>query len=338
MLQLRELCLSLLVAGILVISLTFTLSARSQQYEGRVGAFSLPNSPWDVQWTRFRESVTSSGLELEYFIRGELGAEEAMLSALKRNRLQVGGISLQGIASVVPELNVALAPFLFESAEEVDFVYDTVLLDLTNELLEPHGLILIRWLESGWFSIGSQTPIRTPADLDGLRIGGSPNVAIQGFLRGVGADSVPIASVDLVQALDTGLVDGAIKPTALVYSNLRERVQYVTLFNVAYDTGGLLANRKWFEGLSESNQIALREGHGPSASVRQEVRDMVEDQLADMRQNGPALVSPSDDEGARWIEAGRATHPTIIQGSGPEAQRVYDAVLSSLERFRSGRQ
>lgn len=310
--------------------------AVGQDYEGRVGAFSLPNSPWDVQWTRFRESVTSSGLELEYFIRGELGAEEAMLSALKRNRLQVGGISLQGIASVVPELNVALAPFLFESAAEVDFVYDEVLLDLTNELLEPHGLILIRWLESGWFSIGSQTPIRSPEDLDGLRIGGSPNVAIQGFLRGVGADSVPIASVDLVQALDTGLVDGAIKPTALVYSNLRERVQHVTLFNVAYDTGGLLANRKWFEGLSSDYQSALREGHGPSTNVRQEVRDTVEEQLSDMRENGPALVYPDDGDVAQWVAAGRAAHSVIIDGSGAEAQRVYDAVLSGIETFRSG--
>lgn len=321
---------------LLVVFCTSLSGAHAQDYAGRVGAFSLPNSPWDVQWSRFRESVNSSGLELEYFIRGELGSEEAMLAALKRNRLQVGGISLQGLASVVPELNVALAPFLFESAEEVDYVYDEVLLDLTNELLEPHGLVLIRWLESGWFSIGSQTPIQSPADLDGLRIGGSPNVAIQGFLRGVGADSVPIASVDLVQALDTGLVDGAIKPTALVYSNLRERVSSVTLFNVAYDTGGLIANRKWFEDLTDAYEAALRNGHGPSAQVRQEVRDMVDDQLADMRDNGPALVYPSEANVAAWINAGRATHPAIIEGSGSEAQRVYEAVLSGIEVFRSG--
>lgn len=327
---------SLLLAVSLLISWALSVvPAGAQDYVGRVGAFSLPKSPWDVQWTRFRESVTSSGLELEYFIRGEIGSEEAMLAALKRNRLQVAGISLQGLASVVPELNVALAPFLFESAEEVDFVYDDVLLDITNELLEPHGLLLMRWLESGWFSIGSQTPIRTPSDLDGLRIGGSPNVAIQGFLRGVGADSVPIASVDLVQALDTGLVDGAIKPTALVYSNLRERVKHVTLFNVAYDTGGLVANRTWFEGLSDTYQTALRNGHGPSADVRQEVRDMVTEQLADMSQNGPALVYPVESDVSRWIEAGRAAHPSIVKSSGDEAQRVYDAIISGLETFRS---
>lgn len=312
------------------------ISVGAQDYAGRVGAFSLPNSPWDVQWSRFRESVNASGLELEYFIRGEIGSEEAMLSALKRTRLQVAGISLQGLASVVPELNVALSPFLFESAEEVDFVYDEVLLDITNELLEPHGLLLIRWLESGWFSIGSQTPISVPSDLDGLRIGGSPNIAIQGFLRGVGADSVPIASVDLVQALDTGLVDGAIKPTALVYSNLRERVTHVTLFNVAYDTGGLVTNRKWFEGLSSAYQDALRNGHGPSAKVRQEVRDMVNDQLADMSQNGPILVYPSDSDVAHWQTAGRAAHPSIIRGSGDEAQRMYDAIISGIDVFRSG--
>lgn len=325
-----------LLSLVLCLGGTLPAAANDRTYQGRVGAFSLPNSPWDVQWSRFRESVDASGLELEYFIRGELGSEEAMLSALKRNRLQVAGISLQGLASVAPELNVALSPFLFESAEEVDFVYDEVLLDITNALLEPHGLLLIRWLESGWFSIGSQTPIRAPSDLDGLRIGGSPNVAIQGFLRGVGADSVPIASVDLVQALDTGLVDGAIKPTALVYSNLREQVTHVTLLNAAYDTGGLVANRKWFESLSNTYQEALRNGHGPAAMVRQEVRDMVTEQVADMSRNGPTLVYPSQSNVVDWQTAGRAAHPSIIAGSGDQAQRVYDAIISGIDMFRSG--
>ena len=84
--------------------------ALTQEAQGRVGAFSLPNSPWDIQWTRFREAVEASGLTLEYFIRGEVGSEEAMLAALKRNRLQVGGTSLQGIASLIPEINVAMSP------------------------------------------------------------------------------------------------------------------------------------------------------------------------------------------------------------------------------------
>ena len=29
----------------------------AQQSQGRDGAFSLPNSPWDVQWQRFIENV-----------------------------------------------------------------------------------------------------------------------------------------------------------------------------------------------------------------------------------------------------------------------------------------
>ena len=309
--------------------------ASAQETIGRVGAFSLPNSPWDVQWQRFRTSAEASGLHLEYFIRGELGSEESMLAALKRNRLQVGGISLQGIASVIPEINVAMTPFLFHSAEEVDFIYDHVLLDRSNELLFDHGLVLLRWLESGWFSIGAQTDIQTPGQIHGLRIGGSPNVAIQSFLNTVGADAIPIASVDLVQALETGLVDGAIKPTALIYSNLRENVESVALLQVAYDTGGLLANRQWFEGLDEKYKTALREGHGSNEAIRQEVRAMVLGQIEDMKSEGLRLIN-LDSEGRQLWEIKSATvHQVIIESVGPGAQVIYDDIVDGLRDYRT---
>lgn len=301
---------------------------------GRVGAFSLPDSPWDVQWQRFKQTVDKSGLNLDYYIRGELGSEEAMLTALKRNRLQVAGISLQGITSVAPELTVAMSPFLFSTAAEVDFVYDRYLLGLVNETLASQDLILLRWLESGWFSIASQEEIRLPSDLKGQRIGGSPNIATQEFLLALGADAIPIASIDLMQALDTGLIDGAIKPTALIYSNLRSQVQFVSLLRVAYDTGGLLANRSWFDGLDSSYQTALKEGHGPPASVREEVRDMVERQIADMREHGPGLIDLDEAERKEWEKSSQAVYRRIIERSGARGQTVYDAIRTGKECFK----
>lgn len=306
----------------------------AQQPQGRVGAFSLPNSPWDVQWQRFRANVEASGLELEYYIRGELGSEEAMLTALKRNRLQVGGITIQGISSVVPELNVALSPFIFRSEAEVDHIYDTVLLDRANDLLARHDLVIIRWLESGWFSIGAQSPIRQPADLRNLRIGGSPNIAVQSFLTEIGADAIPIASIDLLQALQTGLVDGAIKPTALIYSNLREEVVSVSLLKVAYDTGGLLANKSWYDRLPARYAQALYEGHGTNAEVRREVRQMVAAQINDFRDIGIEVVTPNEEERRLWENASSPVYQKIVQSIGQDAQSVYDEIVDGLQAFR----
>ncbi len=318
--------------AILVCLLT-TDSASVSAQAGRVGAFSLPDSPWDIQWQRFKRSVSASGLQLEYFIRGEVGSEEAMLSALKRNRLQVAGITVQGITSVIPELAVAMSPFLFGSAEEVDFVYDNYLLDAVNESLAPHDLILLRWLESGWFSIGSRNKIVLPTDLVDQRIGGSPNVGIQEFLLALGGDAVPIASIDLVQSLDTGLIDGAIKPTALIYSNLRDQVNYVSLLRVAYDTGGLFANRSWFEALPSVYQSALREGHGPSSAVRQEVRDLVQFQVIDMKENGPQVIELSDEQRRMWKRASENVYRRIVDRSGPRAQLMYDTITAAKAAF-----
>jgi len=301
---------------------------------GRVGAFSLPDSPWDVQWQRFQTNVQASGLELDYFIRGEIGSEENMLASLKRNRLQVGGLSLQGISSLIPEMNVAMSPFLFRSREEVDFVYDTILLEKANELLAPHDITLLRWLESGWFSIGAQSSIRSPSDIRDLRIGGSPNIAIQSFLSAVGADAIPIASVDIVQALQTGLIDGVIKPTALVYSNLRENVKVIALVRVAYDTGGLLTNKSWFDQLKPEHARALKEGHGTSAAIRQEVRDMVATQIENMRDMGIEVIMPTQSELFQWEQVSIPVHGEIVRKVGGDAQSTYEHIERALNRYR----
>ena len=301
----------------------------------RVGAFALPNSPWDIQWSRFRANVEKSGLELEYFIRGELGSEEQMLSALKRNRLQIAGASLQGISSIVPALNVALSPFIFETSGHVDFVYDTVLLDVVNKLLVPHNLVLLRWLESGWFSIASREPIVSPNDLAGQKIGGSPNAAIQNLLQGFGADAIPIASINLAAGLDTHLIDGVIKPTALIYANLRKSISYITLFNISYDTGGLLVNKSWFDNLSTMHKIALKSGHGSSRLVRQEVRSLVSEQIGLMNIHGPKVQKLTDTDLMLWKRKGLAMHQSIIDVSGKNAELVYNSIREAINEYDS---
>jgi TRAP-type C4-dicarboxylate transport system substrate-binding protein len=71
----------------------------------RVGSLSAPGTPWHDEWLRFEASFDEkpdAGLELNLFISGQLGSEETVLSNLRRGRVQLGGFSLHGLASVVP--------------------------------------------------------------------------------------------------------------------------------------------------------------------------------------------------------------------------------------------
>ncbi len=318
---------------VVVLSFIGAMAAGAETVKGRVGAFAPQDTPWERQWLRLMEATKQAGLELDYFIRGELGSQEAMIPAIKRNRLQVGGISLQGMATLVPELTVTMIPFLFESPEEVDFIYDNFLYEPVNALLQEQGVTLIRWLESGWFNIAANRPILTPSAFKGVRIGGSPNFAIQRFLISIGADAVPISSVDMVQALETGLIDGTIKPTAMAFT-FRGYVTDFMVANVSYDTGGLLANMTWHKDLSDRHKYALRYGMGTDDKVRRDIRDLVTKQLGIMQYEGVTIHRLTPEQRRAWVRQAQSGHEATIEAAGGRAEEFYDILLRGKAAYR----
>jgi len=99
----------------------------------RISSLAFPGTPWHDMWLRFGGRFNErnrSCFDLDLFINAEIGSEETALANLRRNRLQIGGLSLQGMATVVPELSVLLTPFLFDNEEQIDFITDEYITDI----------------------------------------------------------------------------------------------------------------------------------------------------------------------------------------------------------------
>ena len=140
---------------------------------GKVTALAQVDSPWDKHWDYFKAKINDApSVELEYFIRGEIGTEEQMLTALRRNRVQIGGITMWGLAGIIPEAAVPMIPFMFDSEAEVDFVFDNHLKPRFTEFLAARGLVFLDWSEVGWNNIYADKPVLTPADAAGLKLRG----------------------------------------------------------------------------------------------------------------------------------------------------------------------
>ena len=93
-----------------------------------VGGRAAPNTPGDVYWRRFADSVnaaTNGRTKVKLFIRGEIGPEETLFAHLRRGRrVQLAGISTTTVSQVLPALDVLRLPFLFDSLGEVGYVLD----------------------------------------------------------------------------------------------------------------------------------------------------------------------------------------------------------------------
>ncbi len=304
---------------------------------GKVAAMAAPNSPWDRQWTRFQDYLSQHApdIELTYFIRGEIGNEDDMLAAVRRNRVQIAGPSLQGLAAVVPELAVPMAPYLFESVEEVDFVYDNYLYEPVQEILNDKGLVLLRWSEVGWTDLYADRPLYLPEDVKGLSMRGPPNIAAQVFLRHVGANLVPLGSVDIVPALQRGLIQGGASNLIFHFYISRAYASHVTLTHHSYDTGGLVANKRWFDSATPEQQAALIAANGTPEETRQPVRVLLDSLIQQMRDEGIVIVELTPEQRARWVEETRPLAQDIIDQVGGRAQWLYEAILAGKAAFKA---
>lgn len=304
---------------------------------GEIGAFAAPGSPWDKQWEHFKRETASRGVTFNYNTRGELGNEETMIRSLRRGRISIGGFSLQGLSDVIPEIAVAMVPYLFESNEEVDYVYDNHLAKVFEPLFREKGMVPINWVEVGWSNLYGKKPFLFPRDALGQKLRGSPNIAAQSFLRAIGADSVAIGTTDILPALQTGMINGGISATSFYFtSGLMSYAPHLSLTRHAFDTGANTGDLRWWEKLSEEDRAAVKASLMPSAEARALVRETDQAALADLRARPGVFVHElTDEQRADWRIAGEIAQQEIVRQVRGKADEVYAAIQNAKAAFKA---
>lgn len=310
----------------------------TESYDLTVAAFAAPGTPWDLDWQSFREHIeTHAGgrINLKLLIRGEVGGESVMMTNIRRNRVQFGGFTLSGGAAVVPELSVLMAPYLFESAEELDFVMDEYMFDFLQPYFAAKGLVLIRWAETGWLNMYGKKPIIVPADARDYRLRSQASVASQTLVESLGGDLLQMPFQDLIPALQTGLVQGG-ETNVILYTltGIAGEARYYTLTRHSYETGIVVASKAWFDCLPNELQTVVADAFPPSPDTRRVLRAMSRNLETGLVEKGVKLIEPTPEQRAKWIEATRNNHLKIIADTGGGAQAVYDRVIKAKRRYR----
>jgi len=303
-----------------------------------VGAAGAINTPWHDGWLRFEQRVKEAaypGLELQLFVNGQLGTEETIMANVRRGRVQYAGTSLHGTSSVVPELSVILAPYLFESYAEVDFVTDNYLTPLFTEMLAERGLTFLQWSEVGWNHVYCREPRLEPEAFRGVKMRASTAIAPQVFTETIGASNVPLPFDETLPALQTGLVEcGQSGAGQYLLSGIAEEAPHYMLTRHAYDSGVQYANSQWYESLPEEARAVLLEALDDQQENRAIVRRAVAEQEREWQQAGRvAFHALSEAQRERWRQAAKGAHKILLERIGGRAGEVYDRILAGKAEF-----
>jgi tripartite ATP-independent transporter DctP family solute receptor len=147
---------------------------------------------------------------LHVFHSRQLGEEKETIEQTRIGAIDLNRTNVAPIGSLVPVANVLSLPFLFRSFDHLHRVLDQGIGQEILAQFQPHGFVGLTFCDSGARSIyNSVRPVRSLADMKGLRIRVQQSSLMSDMMKALGADPVELPYGQVSTGLSTRLIDGA---------------------------------------------------------------------------------------------------------------------------------
>ncbi len=196
------------------------------------------------------------------------------------------------------------------------------------------GLRVLAIYDNGGFRSFSNNrrPIRTAADMRGLKLRTMTIPVHMEMVKALGASPTPIAWLELYNALQTGVVDGQENSAATILGGSLQEVQkYYTLDEHLMGSAMIVTSEKWFRSLPADLQTAILEA-GKIAEYAARGTSRANDSLAleAVQKAGVQIYYPNAAEKATFKAA--AQQPVIDWMKKNINPATVDRILDSLKK------
>ncbi|SEA83434.1 TRAP transporter substrate-binding protein [Rubrimonas cliftonensis] len=262
----------------------------------------------------FKENIqnaTSGRIYVKLAPAGQLGAGGALVQKVQGGTIQAAQHSLSNFAPFAPVVDLINLPYLCGSNQR--FV-NLVTSDHWNATVTPQ--VEAKGFKPLYYVVidprvvairrGGDGPVRTPADLDGVKFRVPGSAMLQQYYRMVGANPTPVAWGETPSAIKQGVAD-ALDPSvgALYVFGFKDILSYVTFTQAVPDSQVFSCNLEWFdalpldvrEGVDFASEITAAQNLAKVPAARNYA-------MAELRKSGVEFYAPTADEMAQWQAAG----------------------------------
>lgn len=315
-------------------------SASAQTVLVKLGTVAPDGSPWhQILQQMGQQWQKSSGgkVTLRIYPGGVLGDEPDMISKMRIGQLQAVALSGSGLSRLEPAVACLQIPMMIESYEELDYVRDRVAPRL-EKLLEEKGYVVLNWGDAGWVHFFSKTPARRLDDIRKMKLftmAGDAD-ALELYQQ-AGFRPVPLATTDMMPALQTGLIEAFDVPPLLAMLN-----QWFGLARHMIDlkwaplVGGTIVSKKTWERIPETLRPAMLEAaRSAGLRLRSEIRKMGDDAVVEMKKRGLNVITLDAATLAEWRREVEEAYPKLRGRLVPA--ELFDEVRRLRDEFRAQR-
>ncbi|MBK1685311.1 C4-dicarboxylate TRAP transporter substrate-binding protein [Rhodoferax fermentans] len=214
---------------------------------------------------QFKDGVEKNSggkISVRLFPSSQLGSDEDVLEQARSGAGVAVLVDGGRLAPFVKEFGVLGAPYLTHGYTEMRKVVTSPLMDDWNNKLRAasgHQILSFNWYQ-GDRQLLTMKPVKTPADLAGVRMRTPGAPVWLETVRGLGATPTPMPWAEVYSALQMKAIDAAEAQAPATYGQrLFEVVKYITKTGHISLITGLVGSKIWFDKLPANLQKVVHD-------------------------------------------------------------------------------
>ncbi|MBW9205877.1 DctP family TRAP transporter solute-binding subunit [Mumia sp. zg.B17] len=264
------------------------------------------------------------GLTIALHPNSELGGDADRISSVVSGDIDIDIQGASALGAVYEPIAVLDAAYAFDDADHLATFFES---DASGDVLdgfkEETGVSTLGAWSAGMRQFTANEPIRTPDDLEGLRMRFPASPQFLMNAKALGANATEVAYEELFLALQQGTVDGQENPIVNIDAVSLDEVQdYLSMSSHQANSNLVIVGQRWDE-LSDEQQEALESA--VDAAVEQVPGCVEEDEqkkLAEWKESGSLKVVEDVD-----VDAFRTKADAYLRDNFDDEQlAVYEAI------------
>lgn len=275
------------------------------------------------KWTE----ATDGKVVLRIYPGGVVGDERDMIRKMRIGQIHAAAVTTEGLSELNPDVYALLIPLLFDNYEDVDWVRKQISGDLIKGINQS-GFEFLFWVDVGWAYWFTRDQIRYPEDLKSMKIfNWAGDYKTAEIWRKGGFHPVPLAAIDVLTGLQTGLIDAiGTNPLVALSSQYFGPANHMLNMKWGLIFGGIVIDSRIWEKIDAKHQKSMLK-IADEIRVQQQTETRYDDQKAIdvMKEYGLVIHEPSDEEREHWKTYVKTWYPDLKQSFIPE--EIFNRVL-----------
>ncbi len=281
------------------------------------------------------DEVAAADVDLDIKIFGSksLFKPREQYRPLSRGQLDMTILPLSYAGGQQPAFNLTLMPGLVKNLDHAARLSNSPFMEaLEEKMADDDVMVLVRGYLAGGF-VGKDKCITSPEDVVGLQTRAAGK-AFEQMLAGAGASITSMASSEIYNALQTGILNAAnTSSSSFVSYRIYEQVACYTpaTEDVAlwFMYQPLLMNKSTFEGLNADQQAALlAAAEKAEAFYLEEAKKQDAASVAVFEEAGVEIAEMTPEDFAAWRAIAQETSYKAFVADVPDGQALLDMALA----------